>query len=124
MITAETVLDYGNRRIDKYAYFNCPPDCANSGKDRITYEVYDNSVGDLIEAFDTLDEAIEYTENEIIWHWLMADCLPYEVQTEHNKALKTLQIWYISNLLWIAEHEGEEGVAHFKREVAAELFSE
>lgn len=123
MISAETVLDYGSNRIDKYIYYDVPPDCANSGKDRISYEVIDNSVNDLIEAFETLDEAIEHTENEITWLWLMADCFPYEVQHEHRKAARSLLIWFIANIRWIAAHEGEAGMEQFVQEVKAELKS-
>ena len=121
MISAETVLDYGSHRIDKYTYYDCPLDCANSGKDRISYEVYDNSVNDLIEAFDTLDEAIEHTENEIMWQWCLTDSFPVEVQGEHNQAAKALLIWIISNVRWIAAHEGKQGIERFVREVKAEL---
>ena len=123
MISAETVLDYGSHRIDKYTYYDCPLDCANSGKDRISYEVYDNSVNNLIEAFDTLDEAIEHTENEVLWEWCLTDSLPTEVQEEHSQAAKALLIWAISNIRWIAAHEGEQGVERFIQEVRSELKS-
>ena len=121
MISAETVLDYGSHRIDKYTYYDCPLDCANSGKDCISYEVYDNSVNDLIEAFYTLDEAIEHTENEIMWEWCLTDSFPAEAQEEHNQAAKALLIWIISNVRWIAAHEGKQGIERFVREVKAEL---
>jgi len=110
MIAAEPILDYGKYRIDKYTYFDCPPDCANCGNDRISYEVIDNTANDMIEAFETADEAIQCAENQIMWDWCLFDKLPYEVQGEKNNAMKSLLIWFISNTQWIAKHEGEQGV--------------
>lgn len=126
MIRAEAMLDYGSHRIDRITYYDCPSDCANCanlGKDRVTYEVIDSIVNDLIEAFDTFEEAQEYAENQIMWQWSMADCLPSEVQNEHRKAVRSLLIWFISNTRWIAAHEGEQGIERFVKEVKAELKS-
>ena len=118
MITAETVLDYGSHHIDRYTY---RADVSATGKELTMYEVYDNCVHDLIEAFETLDEAIEHTENEIMWQWCLTDSFPVEVQEEHNQAAKALLIWIIANVRWLAEHEGERGIDRFVREVKAEL---
>ena len=118
MITAETMINYGSYTISRYTY---SADVSATGKELTMYEVYDNSVNDLIEAFDTLDEAIEHTENEIMWQWCLTDSFPVEVQGEHNQAAKALLIWIISNVRWIAAHEGKQGIERFVREVKAEL---
>lgn len=120
MITAETMINYGSYTISRYTY---SADVSATGKELTMYEVYDNSVNDLIEAFDTLDEAIEHTENEIMWQWCLTDSFPQEVQEEHNQAAKALLIWFIANVRWIAAHEGERGIDRFVREVKAELKS-
>ena len=120
MISAETVLDYGSHCIDRYTY---SADVSATGQELTMYEVYDNSVHDLIESFETLDEAIEHTENEIMWEWCLTDSFPQEVQAEHNQAAKALLIWFIANIRWIAAHEGEQGVEQFVREVRDELKS-
>lgn len=118
MIKAETILDYGSHRIDRYTY---SADVSATGKELIMYEVCDNSVNDLIEAFDTLDEAIEHTENEIMWLWCLTDSFPAEVQEEHNQAAKALLIWFIANIRWTAAHEGEQGIERFIQNVRSEL---
>ena len=81
MITAETMINYGSYTISRYTY---SADVSATGKELTMYEVYDNSVNDLIEAFDTLDEAIEHTENEIMWEWCLTDSFPAEAQEEHK----------------------------------------
>lgn len=120
MITAETILDYGSHHIDCYTY---SADVSATGKELTMYEAYDNSVNDLIEAFETLDEAIEHTENEIMWQWCLTDSFPQEVQAEHNQAAKALLIWFIANVRWLTVHEGEQGIERFMQEVRSELKS-
>ena len=120
MIIAETILNYGSHTINRYTY---SADISATGKELTIYEVYDNSVHDLIESFETLDEAIEHTENEIMWQWCMADSFPQEVQEEHNQAAKALLIWFISNVRWLALHEGGQGIERFIQDVKAELKS-
>ena len=49
MITAETMINYGSYTISRYTY---SADVSATGKELTMYEVYDNSVNDLIEALD------------------------------------------------------------------------
>lgn len=64
MITATTVRDYPNYYIDKYIY---SADVSATGEELTAYEVYSKVIPDLIEAFDTLEEAIDYVENQQVW---------------------------------------------------------
>ena len=114
MIYIEPELDYGTCRIDRYTYFN-------NGKSRVMYAAIDNSANALIEAFDTLDQAIGYVQNEIMQQWAMADCLPQEVQDEQNEIAKELLVWFTANVRWIAAHEGEQGIERFRQEIKSEL---
>ena len=114
MIFIEPALDYGNLRIDRYTY-------SNKGKNRIMFGIIDNSGNELIEAFDTLDQAIGYVQNEIMQQWAMADCLPQEVQDEQNEIAKELLVWFTANVRWIVAHEGEQGIERFRQEIKNEI---
>ena len=74
MITATTVCDYPNYYIDKYIY---SADISDTGEEFTAYEVYTND-GNLLEAFDELEEAIDYVNNQIAWDRLIATLPPHE----------------------------------------------
>lgn len=114
MIFIEPALDYGNLRIDRFTY-------SNKGKSRVMYAAIDNSANALIEAFDTLDQAIEYAKTEIMQQWAMAGSLPQEVQDEQNEIAKELLVWFTANVRWIAAHEGEQGIERFRQEIKNEI---
>lgn len=67
MITAKTVLDYGSYTIDHYIY---SADVSETGKELITYEVSNEDMT-VFEAFDTLEEAVDFVENQIAWEKLV-----------------------------------------------------
>lgn len=65
MIVAKEIRNYGAVSISKWTYYDVPPDCANSGKNRICYEVYDNA-GNLLDAFTTYKAAKKFAQRYIL----------------------------------------------------------
>lgn len=74
MITIETVLDYGSHTIDCYTY---SADVSATGKGLTMYEVY-NDNADMLEAFDSLQEAIDFIDNQTAWDRMLAALPPHE----------------------------------------------
>lgn len=68
MIEATVVKTYRNYTIERYTY---SADISATGKPLTMYEVY-NDNGDMLEAFDSLQEAIDYVNNQIAWDRMIA----------------------------------------------------
>lgn len=68
MIEATVVKTYRNYSIERYTY---SADISATGKPLTMYEVY-NDNGDMLEAFDSLQEAIDYVNNQIAWDRMIA----------------------------------------------------
>lgn len=65
MISAKEILNYGPVSISKWIFYDCPPDCANSGKDCVMYEVWNEDTEELIDAFPTYRRAKKFVR-----HWM------------------------------------------------------
>lgn len=61
------------KEIESYAIEVCTysADISATGKPLTMYEVY-NDNGDMLEAFDSLQEAIDYVNNQIAWDRMIA----------------------------------------------------
>lgn len=61
------------KEIDSYTVEVCTysADVSATGKELTMYEVY-NDNGDMLEAFDSLQEAIDYVNNQIAWDCMIA----------------------------------------------------
>ena len=61
------------KEIEGYTVETCTysADVSATGKPLIMYEIY-NKNADLLEAFDNLQEAIDYVENQIAWDRMIA----------------------------------------------------
>lgn len=60
--------------VEAYTY---SPDISATGEELTMYEVY-NSNGDMLEAFDTLEEAVDYVNNQIVWDRMIITLPPHE----------------------------------------------
>lgn len=61
------------KEIESYTIEVCTysADISATGKPLTMYEVY-NDNGDMLEAFDSLQEAIDYVNNQIAWNRMIA----------------------------------------------------
>lgn len=61
------------KEVDGYTVEACTysPDISATGEALTMYEVY-NDNGDMLEAFDSLQEAIDYVNNQIAWDRMIA----------------------------------------------------
>lgn len=61
------------KKIESYTIEVCTysADISATGKPLTMYEVY-NDNGDMLEAFDSLQEAIDYVNNQIAWDRMIA----------------------------------------------------
>lgn len=74
MITAETVKEIEGYTVTAYTY---SADVSATGEELTTYEVYNNNA-DMLDAFDSLQEAIDYVDNQIAWDHMIAILPPHE----------------------------------------------
>lgn len=74
MINAETMINYGSYTISRYTY---SADVSATGKELTMYEVY-NDNADMLEAFDSLQEAIDFIDNQTAWDRMIAALPPHE----------------------------------------------
>lgn len=67
------------KEIEGYTVETCTysADVSATGKPLTMYEVY-NDNGDMLEAFDSLQEAIDYVENQIAWDRMVATLPQHE----------------------------------------------
>lgn len=67
------------KEIESYTIEVCTysADISATGKPLTMYEVY-NSNADMLEAFDNLQEAISYIDNQIVWDRMIATLPPHE----------------------------------------------
>ena len=61
MIKSEEIRNYGNASITKWVYYDCPPDCANRGNNRISFEVM-TANGDPLDAFGSFKAAKKFAQ--------------------------------------------------------------
>lgn len=64
MIIANTVKSYTGYIICKCTY---SADISATDEELTAYEVYDKNNGEMIEAFDELEEAMDFVEDQQIW---------------------------------------------------------
>lgn len=74
MINARTIKEVEGYTVEAYTY---SADVSATGKPLIMYEIY-NKNADLLEAFDNLQEAIDYVENQIAWDRMVATLPQHE----------------------------------------------
>lgn len=67
------------KEIEGYTVEACTysADVSATGKPLTMYEVY-NDNGDMLEAFDCLQEAIDYVNNQIVWDRMIATLPQHE----------------------------------------------
>lgn len=67
------------KEIEGYTVETCTysADVSATGKPLTMYEVY-NDNGDMLEAFDSLQEAIDYVNNQIAWDRMIATLPQHE----------------------------------------------
>lgn len=75
MISARTVKEAEGYTVDAYTY---SPDISATGEELTMYEVYNNN-GDMLEAFEELEEAVNFMKNQIVWEKLI-NSLPLHPQ--------------------------------------------
>lgn len=73
MISVRTVKEAEGFSVDAYIY---SPDVSATGEKLTMYEVY-NSNGDMLEAFEELEEAVDFMENQIAWEKLINSLPPH-----------------------------------------------
>ena len=66
---ATTIKEYKGYTIERYTY---AADISATEKPLILYEVYDGVTAELVEAFKTLEEAVDYIDNQAAWNELIA----------------------------------------------------
>ena len=79
MISAKNIKTISNYTIDLYTY---SPDISATGEKLTTYEVY-NDNGDMLGAFDSLQEAVDYVNNQIAWDRMIATLPPHKAITRY-----------------------------------------
>lgn len=67
------------KEVDGYTVEACTysPDISATGEALTIYEVY-NDNADMLEAFDSLQEAVDYINNQMVWDRLIAILPPHE----------------------------------------------
>lgn len=68
MISARTIKEVEGYTVEAYTY---SVDVSATGKLLTMYEVYNNNA-DMLEAFDSLQEAMDFVENQIAWDRIIA----------------------------------------------------
>lgn len=68
MISARTIKEVEGYTVEAYTY---SADVSATGKLLTMYEVYNNNA-DMLEAFDSLQEAMDFVENQIAWDRIIA----------------------------------------------------
>ncbi len=75
MIDARIVKDYPRYTIEKYTY---SADFSATGQELTMYEVWSKD-DELLGSFTTLDEAVDYVENQTAWNTLIDSLPPCDV---------------------------------------------
>lgn len=74
MISARIIKEVDGYTVEACTY---SADVSATGKPLTMYEVY-NDNGDMLEAFDCLQEAIDYVNNQIAWDRMIATLPQHE----------------------------------------------
>lgn len=79
MIDAKIVKDYPHYTIEEYTY---SADISATGEELTMYEVWSKDK-ELLGSFTTLEEAVDYIENQTAWDRLIDSLPPCDVIARH-----------------------------------------